>query len=40
MNKIFYVFDEQGECILETIDEDKARAKAEEVEGLYCTDED
>jgi hypothetical protein len=37
---VFYVFDDFGEFITTTTDEEKARALAEEYEGYYCTDED
>ena len=38
--KVFYVFNEQGVCVLETSDEEYASAYADSIEGWYCCDQE
>lgn len=37
--KIFYVFNEQGVCVLTTSDERYASVYADSIEGYYCCDQ-
>ena len=37
--KVFYVFNEQGVCVLTTSDERYASVYADSIEGYYCCDQ-